>query len=128
MSAGVLTQLRGEVADSLAGDLTVYDHVPARVQLPCAFIMAGSPYIDYGDTFGSSVVRFGVVLLTSPGLNSTETVELDRRIEDVQGRLLAEGWAIERVAQPQIQDLNGAEVLATEISVACLTTFPDPTT
>lgn len=124
----VLGDLRRELADDIAGqpaDLTVYDHVPARVQLPAAFVMAGAPYIEQGQTFGSSMVRFGVVLLTQPSMNAGETDQLDERIELVQRRLLDGGWAVERVERPEIQDLNGAEVLATSLSVAADgVTFP----
>lgn len=117
----VLGDLRRELADDVAGDpveLTTYDHVPARVQLPAAFVMAGAPYIEAGDTFGSSTVRFDVALLTQPSLSADETDQLDERIEAVQRRLQDAGWRVERVEQPQLQDLNGAEVLATQIAVA----------
>ncbi|MFF0911995.1 minor tail protein [Exiguobacterium phage phiExGM16] len=121
----VLSNLRGELADELAGDITVYEHVPARAALPAAFVMAGSPYIEQGATFGERLVRFSVVLLSSPGPNSIETVELDERIETVQRRLLAADWLVESVSQPQLQDLNGAEVLAVELAVSTLATFPE---
>ena len=124
----VLGELRRELADDVAGmpaDLTTYDHVPARAQLPAAFVMAGAPYVEQGDTFGSSIVRFSVVLLTQPSLNADETDQLDERIETVQRRLLNAGWLVERVERPEIQDLNGAEVLATALSVAAGgVTFP----
>jgi len=123
----VLGELRAELADEIAGqpaELTVYDHVPARVQLPAAFVMAGQPYVEQGQTFGSSIVRFAVVLLTSPSLSADETDQLDERIEAVQRRLLDAGWTVERVDRPEIQDLNGAEILATVLNVATGATFP----
>ncbi|WKW85144.1 tail terminator [Microbacterium phage KillerTomato] len=124
----VLGDLRRELADDVAGapvELTTYDHVPARVQLPAAFVMAGAPYVEADQTFGSSIVRFGVVLLTQPSMNADETDQLDERIETVQRRLLSAGWLVERIERPEIQDLNGAEVLATALSVAAGgVTFP----
>ncbi|QLF83167.1 minor tail protein [Microbacterium phage Bri160] len=124
----VLGDLRRELADDVAGspvELTTYDHVPARVQLPAAFVMAGAPYVEADQTFGSSIVRFGVVLLTQPSMNADETDRLDERIETVQRRLLSAGWLVERIERPEIQDLNGAEVLATALSVAAGgVTFP----
>ncbi|AVR56184.1 minor tail protein [Microbacterium phage Azizam] len=124
----VLGDLRRELADDVAGspvELTTYDHVPARVQLPAAFVMAGAPYVEADQTFGSSIVRFGVVLLTQPSMNADETDQLDERIESVQRRLLSAGWLVERIERPEIQDLNGAEVLATALSVAAGgVTFP----
>ncbi|AVR56157.1 tail terminator [Microbacterium phage Naby] len=117
-----LVELRGELADVIAGpmpaDLTVYDHVPARVQLPAAFVMAGQPYLEAGQSFGSSIVRYGVVLLTQPSLNADETDQLDRQLMRIQRRLLAAGYVVERIDRPEIQDLNGAEVLATALNVA----------
>lgn len=124
--SSVLVELRRELADVIAGDpveLTAYDHVPARVQLPAAFVIAGTPYVEQGDTFGSSIVRHGVVLLTQPSLSADETDQLDERIESVQRRLLNAGYVVERVERPEIQDLNGAEVLATALAVACSATF-----
>ncbi|URM86191.1 tail terminator [Microbacterium phage Loca] len=124
----VLGDLRRELADDVAGspvELTTYDHVPARVQLPAAFVMAGAPYVEADQAFGSSIVRFGVVLLTQPSMNADETDQLDERIETVQRRLLSAGWLVERIERPEIQDLNGAEVLATALSVAAGgVTFP----
>lgn len=126
--SSVLGELRRELADDVAGspaDLTVYDHVPARAQLPAAFVMAGGPYIEAGQSFGEFVVRFDVTLLTTPSLNAQETDQLDERIETTQRRLTAAGWLIERVERPEIQELNGAEVLATALSVAAGgVTFP----
>ncbi|QKY79162.1 tail terminator [Microbacterium phage TinyTruffula] len=123
-----LGDLRRELADDVAGspvELTTYDHVPARVQLPAAFVMAGAPYVEADQTFGCSIVRFGVVLLTQPSMNADETDQLDERIESVQRRLLSAGWLVERIERPEIQDLNGAEVLATALSVAAGgVTFP----
>lgn len=118
-----LKDLRGELADTVTG-ITTYDHVPARVNLPCALVVPGAPYITAGETFGEKLVRFGLVLLTHPSINSDETDALDGLIETTQHALDAAGWRVEQVQQPAIQDLNGAEILATEIIVATLATFP----
>lgn len=126
MSAGVLRALRVELADTIGAagaELTVYDHVPGRVQLPAAFVMAGAPYIEQGQTFGSATVRFAVVLLTQPALNSVETDLLDERIETVQQQLQDAGWLVERVDQPQLQELNGQELLAVQLAIATDTEF-----
>ena len=120
--SGTLKALRAELVGTITG-ITTYDHVPARAALPCAFIMASSPYISAGQTFGTRQVRFGVVLLTSPSLNSVETELLDAQIESVQHELEAEGWTVEQVEQPRIEDLGDVEVLATTITVATAATF-----
>lgn len=119
----VLGDLRRELVDTVEG-LTTYDHVPAAVQLPAVFVMAGSPYIEAGQTFGSRHVRLQLVLLTHPASNSAETDWLDEQIEAVQKRLTDEGWTVESVAQPQLQDLSGSDVLATSINVGTDVTFP----
>lgn len=120
--SGVLKQLRGEIADTVTG-ITTYDHVPARAVLPCAWVLPGSPYIEQGQTFGERLVRFQLVLATHPGANAAETEALDALIEQCQAELEADGWQVVTVAQPNIQDLNGAEVLVTEITVATAATF-----
>lgn len=117
-----LGDLRRELADVAAGDpveLTTYAHVPARVQLPAAFVVAGQPYLEAGQTFGTSTVRFALVLLTHPSMSADETEQLDELIESCSRRLQAAGYAVERVERPEIQELNGAEVLATALSVSC---------
>lgn len=117
-----LKELRGEIADALTG-ITTYDHVPARPNLPCAFVLPGSPYIEDGETFGESLVRFELVVLTHPSLNSAETDALDQDILRFRRELHAAGWTPETVTQPRIEDANGAEVLATGITVAALATL-----
>lgn len=122
-----LGDLRRELADHVAGEpveLTTYDHVPGRVQLPAAFIMAGAPYVEHGQTFDSSTVRFQAVLLTHPSLNSETTDQLDELIENVSRRLTIEGWLIEQIQQPKILDLSGSDVLAVAINVAAVASFP----
>lgn len=118
-----LKDLRGELADTVAG-ITTYDHVPGRVNLPCAVVVPGAPYITPGETFGEKLVRFGLVLLTHPAINGDETDALDELIESTQHALDAAGWRVEQVQQPNNTDLNGADILATEIVVATLATFP----
>lgn len=124
----VLGDLRRELADDVAGDpadLTTYDHVPGRVQLPAAFVMAGSPYLEQGETFGSSLVRFQAVLLTTPSLNSETTDELDELIEKISSRVTGAGWLVERIQQPAIFDLSGSDVLGVRFDIAAETTaFP----
>lgn len=117
-----LGDMRRELADDLAGpaptSLTVYDHVPGRVLLPAAMVMPGSPYVEQGQTFGARTVRFDVVLLSHPSLNSETTEQVDVEIEAVTRRLMAAGWDVERVLQPQIYDFSNGEALGVAISVA----------
>lgn len=117
-----LRELRGEIVDAVTG-ITTYDHVPDRPSLPCAFVLPGSPYIEDGETFGESLVRFELVILTHPSINAAETHALDRDILRFRRELHAAGWMPQQVTQPRIEDANGAEVLATGIGVAALVTF-----
>jgi hypothetical protein len=123
----VLGDMRRELADDVAGnptELTTYDHVPGRVQLPAAFVMAGAPYIEQAQNFGSSTVRFQAVLLTHPSLNSETTDQLDELIQTVSGRLSAADWLIETIDQPRLIDLSGSDVLSVTINVAAVASFP----
>ena len=117
-----LRELRTELVETVTG-VTTYDHVPARAVTPAAFIVPGSPYITAGQTFGIRTVRFGLVLLTTPSMNRYETDALDQQIEKIQHDLESAGWLVESVNAPEIQDLNGAEILATTINVATDATF-----
>ncbi|OIU84613.1 hypothetical protein [Microbacterium sp. AR7-10] len=118
----VLKDLRTGLAEAITA-VTTYDHVPGRVLLPAAFVLAGSPYIEQGETFGDRLIRFQIVVCTHPSLNEIETDSLDQIIESASEDLAKKGWAVESVQQPAIQELNGAEVFATEINVAALVTF-----
>jgi hypothetical protein len=119
-----LTDLRQELVDALSPlDLNTYTHIPGRLALPAAFVMAGSPYIEQGQTFGERLVRFQVVLATQTADNQSETSALDELIEGAQAALVAEEWVVELVSQPYAQTANNAEFLATEITVTTLVTF-----
>jgi len=120
----VLTELRTELVDALVGlDLNTYTHIPGRLALPGAFVMAGSPYISQGQTFGERTVRFDVVLATQTGGNASETSALDELIESAQAALESAGWLVEEVAQPYSMDFNNAEALVTSITVTAPVTF-----
>ncbi|RZU66752.1 hypothetical protein EV379_3118 [Microterricola gilva] len=122
--SGDLLVLREDLVDSLAGlDLNTYTHIPGRMALPGAFVMAGSPYIEQGQTFGERTVRFEVVLCTQQGDNASETPALDELIEGAQARLEAAGWQVEQISQPYTQSFNNAQGLVTAITVTTDVTF-----
>lgn len=119
-----LGTLRQELVDSLAGlDLNLYTHIPGRMALPGAFVMAGSPYIEQGQTFGERTVRYEVIVCTQQGDNASETSELDELIEAAQAALEADGWLIELVSQPYGMAFNNAQGLVTSITVTSSVTF-----
>lgn len=111
-----LATLRREIIAVVTG-LTTYDHVPGRVTLPCAFIVPGDPYISGGQTIGARRIKFGLVILTAPGLNQTQTAALDTIITRAVTELEADGWVVTEVRQPTIETFNQTETLATEISI-----------
>jgi len=122
----VLGDLRQEVVEALTGlDLTLYTHIPGRMNLPGAFVMAGSPYVEQGQTFGERLVRFSVVTATNTGENNAETAALDELLEAAQARLEAAGWTVESISQPEAQAFGNAEALVASLNVAALVTFPN---
>lgn len=115
--SGELRALRVELADTITG-INTYTHLPGRAVLPCVWILAGSPYLQQADTFGSQTVRHQVVIAAQTGPNDAETDELDRLIESVLHDLAEADYLVERVDQPISQNLNGQEILAVPITVA----------
>lgn len=119
-----LLELRQEIAGAIAPlNLTVYPHIPGRMDLPGAFVAAGNPYIEQGQTFAERLVRFEVVIASQTGDNLSETEALDDLIESAQALLDAAGWTVEEVSQPYIQDFNNASALVTTFTVSAFETF-----
>lgn len=119
-----LGDLRTAVADALAPlGLNTYTHLPGRAALPCAMVIAGSPYIEQGQTFGERLFRFGVLVASQTGENNSETSALDELIEAAVAALESDGWLVEQVAQPFLQEFNNAQALGTLITVSAFGTL-----
>lgn len=119
-----LLDLRKALADSLAGlGLNTYTHIPGRMTLPGAFVTAGSPYISEGQTFEESLIRFEVNLCVFAAENEAETSALDELIEGAVSALKADGWLVEEVSQPFIQDFNNTQALVIQITVSVFETI-----
>lgn len=119
-----LLELREEIATAISPlNLNVYTHIPARMDLPGAFIAAGNPYIEQGQVFGERLVRFQVVIASQTGDNLSETTALDELIESAQALLDDAGWTVEEVSQPYIEDFNNAPALVTAFTVSSFETF-----
>ena len=113
-----LAVLRQDLTASLVtGDLRVVDHLPERIVPPLALLAAGSPYVEAGDTFGSYVVRFTVVLVASQATNQVATTELDEAVTAALVALDNGNWAIERVDQPTMMQSSNTHYLSTTIDV-----------
>ncbi len=115
----VLSILRQEVVDALKAvdDLNLYTHVPGRMALPGAFVMAGSPYVEQDVTFDSRLVRFEVIICAPAGDNDAETSALDELIEAAMHALESDKWVIESVSQPYSMEFNNAQGLVTSITI-----------
>lgn len=121
---GTLATLRTELATTLTPlGLNTYTHIPGRMTLPGAFVMAGAPYIEQAQTFGARTVRFGVLLATQTGANDAETDVLDGYIEAAQKALEHDGWLVEEVSQPAEMSFNNTNGLVVEITVTATVTF-----
>ncbi|TDL43599.1 hypothetical protein [Microbacterium oleivorans] len=119
-----LLELRTDLATALGAlGITTYTHVPGRLDLPGAFVMAGSPYIEQGQTFGERIVRFQVVIATQTGDNLSETSALDELILSAQAALEEDGWVVESIEQPYASDFNNAKALVTILNVSAPETF-----
>lgn len=121
---GVLLTLRTELVEALSAlDIFIYDHLPGAAAIPSAVVLAGSPYVSQGQTFGEHQVRFWVYISASAGDNQSETNELDELTEAAIEALAIDGWTVEDVSQPFQWDLNGASGYTTSIQVASSVTF-----
>lgn len=127
---GYLTELREELVEAMSGlDLNLYTHIPGRLVLPGAWVMAGAPYIEQGQTFEEKVISYWVVVCVPTGTNQTETSGLDDLIEAIQDALETyeterdSGWIVESVAQPEAMSLNNTEFLAASIAVTTSVTL-----
>lgn len=111
--------LRAELTDVLEStNLECYDHLPRRVNPPIGIILAGSPYLEQGSTFGSFQVNYNVLILTKPGANAVQTDEIDKLTTAAIVALANSGWAVETVSQPTYEELNGVAYLGVIINVS----------
>lgn len=112
-------EMRQTVADVVETATTIpsFPYAPARLIVPSAVIMPGSPYLDSGLTFGTMTVHFQVELIMGTAANSVTTSGLDDQIENALGGLLAAGFAIEDVSSPYALEANGQQYLAATITI-----------
>jgi len=119
-----LSVLRTELADVLAAlGVNVYSHLPGRAALPSAIVLAGSPYVEAGETFGTHNVRLEVWLSVDRGDNHSESTSVDALTESAVVALLGDGWTVESVSQPFQFEINNGAALTTAITVTSGVTF-----
>lgn len=112
-----LAALRSEVAQTLTdASLKAFDHLPGRLVPPAAVVAAGSPYITPGDTYGTFVARWDVVIVVPAGDNEVRTTDLDDALELALSALWGR-YAIEEVSAPYALEANGATYPAVRLTV-----------
>lgn len=120
----VLSDLRTELADALASlTINVYTHLPGRAALPSAIVLAGSPYVEPAESFGSHIVRLELWVSTAKGDNSAEADAVDEMTDAAVVALLKDGWTVESVSQPFSFEINNGAALTTAITVTSTVTF-----
>lgn len=116
--------LRDEITVTLSVmDLNVYTHLSGRAALPSAMVLAGSPYVESGQTFNSHLVRFEVWLSAEKGDNDSETDMADELLETAMGLLQGDGWTVEQISQPFEFATNNGHAFTTSITVTSDVTF-----
>ena len=99
---------------------TVHQYVPDRLIPPAAIITPADPYLErrQTDPFGTLTASWEVWLVQGAGSNETETAGLDAAIEANADALTAAGFTVERVSEPFMFAVQGANFLTTVLTVA----------
>lgn len=108
-----LDDLRRKVADALGA----MDHLPERIDPPLTMLVAGSPYVEGGDAYGTFNIRFTAVVVVGRSENAEATAALDAQVTWAIVQLDNAGIALERVDQPSMLQHGGGNFLSTTIDV-----------
>ena len=121
----VLGTERDAIADALVGNWTRHTFVPDRVVPPAAIITPAEPYLEHRDTdpFGTLTVQFEVWLVAAQGTNAVVTDHLDTEIERQIDALTVAGFSVERVGEPFMYAVQGANYLTVVLTVTTGVTF-----
>ncbi len=111
--------MRQAIADVVETATTIpaLPYAPARLIVPSAVVMPGSPYMESGLTFGTLTAHFQVELIMGTAANQVVTSGLDDQIENALSGLLNAGYGIEQVSPPYALEANGQQYLAATISI-----------
>jgi len=119
-----LGELREDLRLSLEGlELYTYNHLPAAAAFPSAVILAGSPYVEIDQTFGSRMVRLEVWLSATKGNNGSETDQVDELIQKAIDAIetydspIVDGWVVEMVSQPFQFEINNGQAFSVSLTV-----------
>lgn len=114
-----LGDMRQDVADvvNAATSIKSFVFAPARLIVPSAVVMPGSPYVESGSTFGTLTANFSVELIMGTAANQVVAAGLDDQIENAIVGLVNAGYSIENASTPYALEANGQQYLAATISV-----------
>lgn len=119
-----LAALREDLRTSLEGlDIFTYNHLPGAAALPSAVVLAGSPYLEADQTFGSWTIRLEVWLSAAKGDNGSETDQVDELITKAIDAIetydspLTDGWTVEGVSQPFEFQINNGQAFTASLTV-----------
>lgn len=114
-----LGQIRTDLTAVLGGvGVPVAGFLPDRFTPPLGVLVQGSPYLEQGETFGVSAVRFQLVLIAGNGTNETVTTTLDQLIEQAFDLINAsDSFFVEEVDQPALYTHGQGTYLSCVISV-----------
>lgn len=119
-----LTQARSTIEQALtAAGVPAVDHVPERLNPPCAIVQADSPWLEPGGAFGEFHVHYNVTLVAARAANKVATDALDELVAASVIALVAldGAWGLERVEGPISLTYNAAEYVAATIAVVLTT-------
>lgn len=117
------TQARADLAAILAdAGIAATDFRPERINPPIALVTADSPWAAAGASFGSYAVRYAVTLVAPKAPNDAATDALDGLVATAVVALAnSPDWGVDRVDEPFMLVVAGAEYLAASLT-AVLTT------
>lgn len=114
-----LSQSRNELMGVLSTlGVPVIPHLPDRFTPPIAILVQGSPYVEAGPTFGTSTIRFTLVIIAGQGQNEIVTKELDALIERTLIEVTdSEQYFVETIHQPALYKHGQATFLSCPIDI-----------
>lgn len=124
--SGILAGERATIVAALTGDYEKHPYVPDRLVPPAAIVAPGDPYLEHRDTdtFGTHTASFEVWLVQRTGSNETVTTALDDEIEAQVEALTGAGFAVERVSEPFMYQVQNAQYLTVILYVTSNVTIP----
>lgn len=110
--------IKQRITDALIDiGVQTFEYLPARITPPMAFLVAGSPWIEDGATFGGFTVRYQVTLVVGQASNEVATANLDALTARAIVALDNAGLPLERADEPNMLAVNNANYMAVNLSL-----------